>query len=698
MVEFNRPGKTLEFGRFRIDGTQRLLSSAGQLVPLEPKVFDTLLALVEAGGRLLSKEELLQRVWPGTFVEEGGLARNVSAIRKVLGEGADSLKYIETIPKRGYRFVAPVRIVLGETTTAAAEIPPATPDEQPARVPMIEPASDRDHAIADTASVRRRAFRWVAATALVLAVGAIVVWQREAARSPDAVAPTIRSLAVLPLQNLSGDPDQEYFADGITEELIATLAQIDTLRVISRTSAMQYKGTTKSLTETARELNVGAILEGSIQRSDGKVRITVQLVEAATDMHLWARTFDGNISDLLRVQAEVARAVAEEIRVQLTSATLGRLAARPAVNPAAYDEVLRGHAYRWRGGEPAYLQAVKHYRRAIELQPDYALAHAGLALALTLMSTMEHRAPARTAAIRALELDPNLAEAHAAKAAVESRDWNWDAQDYESRRALEISPGILDGCYCYIIDLAATGRPTEAVTVAEQALARNPLAVGAHQAMGFALYYARRYSDAIVSLERAIAIDERNLPSYSNLTRAYIAAGRPRDAITLLEHSPLKHSIQMATAYASVGRADDAKRMADELATSSPPVDHIGMARYYLALGDREGGLEQLTEAINAREARAHFVIGAEFDSVRTDPRFVTLVAKLRFPPSYEAFLASVRPLSARLTLPSVTGRLSRVECGTWRRPRTLPHSCCYLRGTTNESPSARRCQARDRT
>ena len=383
----------------------------------------------------------------------------------------------------------------------------------------------------------------------------------------------------------------------------------------------------------------------------------------------------------MRVQAEVARAVAEEIRVQLTSATLGRLAARPAVNPVAYDEVLRGHAYRWRGGEPAYRKAVEHYRRAIERQPDYALAHAGLALALTLMSATEHLAAARTAAIRALELDPNLAEAHAAKAALESRDWNWDAQDYESRRALEISPGILDGCYCYIIDRAATGRPVEAVAVAEQALARNPLAVGAHQAMGFALYDARRYSDAIVSLERAIAIDERNLPSYANLTRTYIAAGRPQDAVSLLEHSPLKHSIQMATAYASVGRVDDAKRMVRELAASSPPVEHIGMARYDLALGDREGGLQELTEAVNSREARSHFIIWRGVRQRQDRPSLRDLVAKLRFPPSYEVFLASGTPADtpARGWLsPASRGdcRWSKVEPGADREP-------CRIRAAT---------------
>ena len=642
MHESSNPSSVFEFGRFRIDGGQRLLVSDGKLVPIEPKVFDTLYVLVEARGRLVLKDDLLQRVWPGTFVEEGGLTRNVSAIRRVLGEGAAGVQYIETIPKRGYRFVEPVRVVGNETTSATAsnasapgtQAPPGEPD---ATMPGIDQARAPDI----PSPARRWSVVWIAATAvLALAVVGPTAWRREVPRTDVVGAPVVRSLAVLPLQNLSGDPDQEYFADGTTEELIATLAQIETLRVISRTSAMQYKGTTKSLPDIARELGVDAILEGSLQRSEGRVRITAQLVDGASDVHLWAKTFDATASDLLRVQADVARAVAEQVRARVTPDALGRLAARPAVNPAAHDEVLRGHALRWQGLEPAYQEAVAHYQRAIELQPDYALAHAGLALALGLSG--RYQGPAkRAAAVRALELDPNLPEAHAAMATVEYNDWNWDAGHAASERALAISPGSLDGCYCYIINLATTGRADQAVALAEQALARNPLTVGAHQAMGFALYYARRYGEAIGALERAIAIDARNQPSYVNLARAYSAAGRAQDAVSLLERSPLKHSLHMATAYAHAGRTDDARREARVLTDGTPAVEHILLARYYLALGDTERALEELSESVNLRETRASWVIGQEFDGLRTDPRFTALVAKLRFPPSYDTFLAA---------------------------------------------------------
>jgi TolB-like protein/DNA-binding winged helix-turn-helix (wHTH) protein/Flp pilus assembly protein TadD len=623
MLESHPQGLVLEFGPFRIDGAQRLLSSSGTLVPLEPKVFDTLFALVEARGRLVSKEELLQRVWPGTFVEEGGLARNVSAIRRVLGEGLGGVSYIETIPKRGYRFVAPVTVVGDETTSQ----PSTATGVDPARTAVSLPV------------VQRRSSGWVAAAVVVVALIGIAAWRWEALRTAAVSAPVVRSLAVLPLQNLSGDPDQEYFADGTTEELIATLAQIDALRVISRTSAMQYKGTSKSLPAIARELGVDAILEGSIQRSNGRVRITAQLVDAATDTHLWAKTFDATASDLLRVQADVARAVAEQVRVRFTPEVLGRLTARPAVDPAAHDEVLRGHVYRWRGLEPAYRQAVAHYQRAIELQPDYALAHAGLALALELLSPYQEHS--RAVATRALELDPNLAEAHAAMAAVEYSDWNWDAGNAASQRALAINPGSLDSCYCYILSLATMGRADEALAIAEETIARNPLAVGAHQAMGIALFYARRYSEAIAALERAIAIDARNVGSYAVLARAYAAVGRARDAASLLEQSPLEHSVQMAAAYAQAGRIDEARRVARDLTPGAPGVERIQLARYYLALGDTERALQEVAASIAAREARANHLIGVEFDNLRTDPRFKALVAKLRFPSSYDAFLAA---------------------------------------------------------
>jgi TolB-like protein/DNA-binding winged helix-turn-helix (wHTH) protein/Tfp pilus assembly protein PilF len=643
MLESSSQRSVFEFGPFRVDGAQRLLVSDGKLVPIEPKVFDTLFALVEARGRLVSKEELLQRVWPGTFVEEGGLARNVSAIRRVLGEGAAGVQYIETIPKRGYRFVEPVRVVADERAPATAvEVPApgsqvAPPGDPAAPVPSVDLAP-----APHTSSPARPGFlAWIAAAALlVVAVVGGMAWRREVPRTAATTASPVRSLAVLPLQNLSGDPDQDYFADGTTEELIATLAQIDTLRVISRTSAMQYKGTSKSLPQVARELNVDAILEGSIQRSDGRVRITAQLVDGATDAHLWAKTFDANASDLLRVQADVARAVAEQIRARFTPDALSRLTTRPAVDPAAYEEVLRGHAYRWRGGEPAHRQAVAHYQRAIDLQPDYALAHAGLALALGLSGAYEGQSK-RAAAARALALDPNLPEAHAAMATVEYNDWNWDAGNAASQRAMAINPGSLDSCYCYIINLATMGRADEAVAIAEEAIARNPLAVGAHQAMGFALLYARRYNDAIAALKRAIALDERNQPSYSNLSRAYAAAERAQEAVSLLEQSPLKHSLQMATAYAQAGRIDEARRVARDLTAGTPGVERIQLARYYLALGDKERALEELTESVNVRETRATQIIGVEFDSLRTDPRFKALVTKLRFPPSYDAFLAA---------------------------------------------------------
>ena len=614
MDRSERPQTLLEFGSFTLDHNQRLLSSGDQLVPLEPKVFDTLLALVEAEGRLLSKDELLEKVWPGTFVEEGSLARNVSTLRKVLGEGIGTARYIETIPKRGYRFLAAVRQV-PFTATATARRPEYVP-------------------------------RWALISAcLAIAVSAVsltfVQWTpSNSSRTGDG---PVRSLAVLPFHNLTGDSEQDYFSDGTTEQLIATLAQVHALRVISRTSVMRYKGTTKSLAEIARELGVDAILEGSVQQSDGTVRLTTQLVDPATDTHLWAKTFDANLSDLMRVQADVSRSVAEAIEARLTPADVERLARVAAINPAAQDEVFRGHAYRWRGlgsdGEDVR-KAIAHYARASELQPDYAMAHAGLALAWDMLSGSAHIEQSRAAAVRAIQLDPELAEAHAAMAAVNYRAWDWDAGHAESRRALAISPGSLDGCLCYAIALAATGQVDEAATVAEQAIARNPLSAAAHFAHGFALYYARRYAEAATRLQRAIVIDARYQPSYVVLSYVLAASGRPQEAVALLEQPAFRDSPFLAIAYARAGRRADALRLAQELTTSSGMAEQIALARLYLALGDKERGLEALARAIDAREVRAERVLEENFDSVRADPRFGRLVVRLNFPPSYERFFA----------------------------------------------------------
>ena len=353
--------RSYEFGPYRLQVDRRLLLRDGVLVALAPKALETLLALIEHRGRVLTKDELLQRVWGDTVVEEGGLARNISVLRKALGETPDDHQYIVTVPGRGYRFVAEVVDVAD-----AADDKPAV--EAPAPVGVNDPGLVTANAVAEP---RRRGWPWrsVALAGLAALAAGALVYGLRVSQAVDAGRPPISALAVLPLDNLSGDPSQEYFADGTTEALIANLARIRALRVVSRTSVMRFKGATRSLPDIARTLNVDAVVEGSVQRSGDRVRINVQLVHAPTDTHLWARTYERELTDVLKLQGEVARAVGEEIQVQITAEERARLASAGAVNPAAYQEYLLGQHYLWRLTEEDLTRAIGHFEHATRLDP-----------------------------------------------------------------------------------------------------------------------------------------------------------------------------------------------------------------------------------------------------------------------------------------------------------------------------------------
>ncbi len=350
------PKPAFEFGPFSLDPGKRLLLRNGAAVPLAPKVLETLLVLVENRDRVLSKDELLDQVWGGASVEEGGLTRNVSILRKTLGEKPDDHRFIVTVPGHGYRFVAGCKRDDGRTShlLRCGGSP---------RSRMDEPSGPL-------------ARRWLALAGLaVLALGSTVYMLRPAATT---VRSPITSLAVLPLNNLSGDPTQDYFADGMTEALIGNLAPISALRVVSRTSVMRFKGTRTSLPEIARELKVDAVIEGSVQRTRDRVRISVQLIHAPSDTHLWAREYERELTDVLKLQGEVARAVADEIR----SAGHGRGACPDGfagtVDPTAHQEYLLGQHYLWKLTEEDLSRAIEHFERATRLDAGYAAAYAGL--------------------------------------------------------------------------------------------------------------------------------------------------------------------------------------------------------------------------------------------------------------------------------------------------------------------------------
>ncbi|HSK62448.1 MAG TPA: winged helix-turn-helix domain-containing protein, partial [Pyrinomonadaceae bacterium] len=384
-----------QFGPFVLDGAKRRLLRDGEVVRLTPKAFETLLALVEVRGKTIEKDELLKRVWGDTVVEENNLNQSITALRKALGDSRSESQYIATSPGHGYRFVADVR----EESRDEADAPP----------PVVE---------ARAVSTRRPWLIVLGALVLALALFGLISWARRP--TPDRFK--ISSVMVLPLENLSGDASQEYFADGMTDALIGDLARIKGLRVISRTSSMHYKGKTKPLPEIANELKVDGVVEGTVQRSGDRVLVRAQLIHAASDTHLWVQTYERDVKDVLALQSEIAQAIAREVQAQtVSSASSGLPGAQRPVRPRAFDEYLQGRYLFWNKRTEENLQkAIEHFQNAIKEDPGYALPHAGLADCYSAMGTvqvasmppLEARRRAEESAKQALALDSSLAEAH----------------------------------------------------------------------------------------------------------------------------------------------------------------------------------------------------------------------------------------------------------------------------------------------
>jgi len=443
----------------------------------------------------------------------------------------------------------------------------------------------------------------------------------------------IRSLAVLPLQNLSRDPDQEFFSDGTTEALICSLAQIRSLDIISRTSVMRYKGTTKTIPEIGRELGVDAVIEGSVQRVGSQVRITAQLIRASTDTHLWAGEYERDAADVLKLEAEIARTIAREIQAHLTPEEASRLASARRIDPDAQEAYLLGRYHHFKDNEADLRQAIEYFQRAIRLQPDYAAAYAGLSSTSRLLKTRAFtraEGAARPAAVKAIELDPNLGEAHAAMAGLKFDDWDWAGAETEARRALELN--YVDEYYPSLLTI--TGRHAQAIAAAEHAAKVDPLSPIRQNTFGIVLYFARRYDDALVQLKRSIDLDPRNYAANLMLGVTYETVGKAQEALAIFDRHPdLRESPYIARAYALLGRRDDALRVLTGLDKQDGLFVLQEVALAYFALGDNDRGFEWLTKAF---DQRASYVPWAKttpgFDGIRDDPRFKALVARLRLP------------------------------------------------------------------
>ncbi len=480
--------------------------------------------------------------------------------------------------------------------------------------------------------VTKRAAVVAAIAALVLFAGAAAWWSSAFTGSGGAMAP-IRSIAVLPMDNLSADASEEYFSDGMTEELISNLAQVHALKVISRTSVMRYKKTTKLLSEIARELGADAIIEGSVRRVGGRVRVTAQLIHAASDTHLWAKDFDHDFADVLKLQAEIADAIVREIKVQVTPEESRRLAVAPAVNPAAYDAYILGRYHHWQNNPTAWKQSIAELEQATRLQPDYAPAHASLAQAWLQgrdLAFSQSEGSMRESTKRALDLDPTLAEGWAALAGIKFEDWDWQGTMDAYEKAFQLNPESIDVCGCYANALAAFSQFDKALRIVEHAIGANPLATDLRFNYGFVLYTMRRYEDSERQLRRALELEPRNGAAPIILSYLYLDLNRVQDALALLDRPEFQSASPLGVVYAHAGRREDALKVLGRLDHATNP---IGVAEIYFALGDKDEGFKWLSKAIDQRQGFARWLnVSPLYDEVRLDPRFAPLVARLRLP------------------------------------------------------------------
>ncbi|SEB84044.1 TolB amino-terminal domain-containing protein [Rhizobiales bacterium GAS188] len=574
------PSRRFRFGVFEVDLRSGGLTKNGLRRNLQEQPFQVLSMLLEKPGELVTREELRGRLWARTVVDfDHGINKAISKIRHALGDSAANPRFIETVARRGYRFLADV-------------------------------------------------------TAIEAPAGQTVS--------------SIRSLAVLPLENLSGDSTQEYFADGMTDELIASLGQISALRVISRTSVMAYKRIRKPLPQIARELNVEAVIEGTVLRAGDRVRITAQLIEAQTDKHIWARSYEVDIRDAIALQHQVARNIAEQIRATLSRREQAVLEIPKTIDPKAYEAYLKGRYFWNKRTEDGLRTSIDYFGQAIEADPIYAAAYAGLADAYALLGDWQYGLlfpqdalpRARAAASKALDLDEGLGEAHSSLAfTLDLYYWDWAAAEREHKRAITLNPGYATAHHWYAWHLIVMGRTEEALAQLRWAGSLDPLSLIISAELADALCIAKLYDESIQQSRKTLAMDRNFANGHYQLGQALVQKHMPGEAIsefqTAIELAGDNAAFvsNLAYAYARSGRGDEATKLVKALearqsATSSADAN---IALAHVGLGDHDAAMSSLNKAYLAR-FNPSILMRPAFDPLRQDVRFHELLRRIGLP------------------------------------------------------------------
>src|SRR5437773_1635731 len=634
-----RHTSVVRFGTYEVSLQSGEVRKAGVKIRVQQQPMKLLEILLERPGEVVTREELRSRVWAdesfGDFDQAVNIA--IAKLRSALGDSADNPRFIETLPKRGYRFIADVSVVDADARPKRSEF--AAGD-----LPATEPGDKLQGAGLAVAPKRRLwpALRVIVALALVLGLPILAVWLfRSRGRAPTG----IRSLAVLPLDNLSGDASQDYFADGMTDELITDLAQISALRVISRTSVMVYKGARRPLPEIARELNVDAVAEGTVLRSGKQVRITAQLIQTPADKHLWAESYEGNLRDTLALQKKVASAIAEQIRIELTPQEQAVLKKANVVNPEAYESYLKGR-YFWNKRTADGLKvALAYFNQAIEEDPKYAQAYAGLADSYDLLGDWEYGvlAPneaypkAKAAAIKALKLDNTLSEAHTSLAfSLDVFDWDWDSAEREYRRAIELNPGYATAHHWHAWHLSEMGRNSEAIAEMRKAENLDPLSLIISADVAEILLVAHLNDEAIAHSRKTVDMVPNFAIAHYELSQAFVQKHSYNEAIAEFQKAielsggSIPCTSNLAYAYAVSNKRNEAVKILNDVKTRSTR-NAAEIALMYVGLGEKDQAMKWLGKAYE-EHFNPSILLRPAFDPLRSDPRFQNLVHRIGLP------------------------------------------------------------------
>ncbi|HEV8484041.1 MAG TPA: winged helix-turn-helix domain-containing protein [Blastocatellia bacterium] len=651
---------TYQFDAFELDPVRRVLSRGGKAIALKPKVFETLLVLVRNSGRVMDKDELMRQVWPDTVVEEVNLAHNVSVLRKALGQKSEENRFIITVPGRGYGFVAEVTETQ-RSAPAAASL--AEYELTRSRLVVEDETDERDLPVTsqiyadDTRPLPAKQakfprvlgrMRFVFAAVLVcLVIGVALLINSARPPQPPPFA-QIKSIAVLPFKPLVAESRDESLEMGMADTLIARLSNIRDINVRPVSAVRKYAGMEQDAVAAGREQRVDAVIDGQIQRSGEKIRVTVRMVRAADGAAMWTNQFDENMKDIFRVQDSISERVAGLLAVKLTGEERERLAKSHTDNTDAYQLYLMGRYHVNRMTDDGLLKSLEYFQQAIGKDPNFALAHAGMAGAYNALGGFNVRPPkevypkARSAVLTALNLDPLLVQAHTELAMLNlTFDWDWAASEREFKRAIEINPSDSDAHYFYSFYLAFMGQFDNAIAESRKAQELDPVSLVKLTGLAQVLLIARRYDESLEKCEKALEMDPNLGFAHWLLGLAYMYKASYEPAILAMQKSiPLSgdspdEAAALAHAYALSGNRTEARKILEELKQqakrryTSPGT----LADLYGLLGDKDQAFSLLEKAYDERDNMVVLLkVDPYFDPLRSDPRFATLLRRVGFP------------------------------------------------------------------